>query len=106
MRKIAATVLVLGLVACAPVQSALQDDPLLDPIAVCETRAGTVNILAALNENGQLSESVADRVDELVATTGSLCVGDEPINNAQALSRLLDGVRELLVIRFQEEDNG
>lgn len=89
--------------ACAPVATTLADDPLLDPVAVCATYAGALNVLAAAEVEGSLPEAVAVQVDGIVAVVDPLCLAETPpADNSAALARLLTGVRDLVLLLPQE----
>lgn len=97
---ILASAAALALAGC----STLADDPLTDPVAVCATYAGALNVLASAEEQDALPDAVADRVDELVVVIDPLCTADTPpATNSVALARLLDGVRELVLLIPQED---
>lgn len=90
---------------CTQFREVARDDPFADPIVVCQTRASTINVLASLNEADRLSDAVAERVDDLVVATSPLCTADaEPSSNADTLVHLIDGVRDLVIIRLTEGD--
>ena len=108
-RLLFAGALVLALSGCEGLTQAT-GDPTVDAAAnavkrvgiACDSYSSSLNVLAVMNSNGQLSAESETRVDQIVATVGPLCRSDaQPVSAevADILATIEPLVYELVIMK-------